>query len=223
MFVDANANGTRDAGEAGVANVRVSDGARISVTDDQGNYELDITAPAIVFVVKPKGYRTPLSPENLPRFYYIHQPEGSPEGLRYLGIEPTGDLPERIDFPLIPQAEPESFEALLFADTQPQTEVELDYIRDDVVSELIGTEARFGMTMGDIAFDDLSMLPRINRIIGQIGIPWYNVPGNHELNLKAADDKYSLETFKRYFGPPYYSFEYGDCLLYTSPSPRDRG
>ena len=213
VFVDTNDNGTRDAGEPGVPNVRVSDGASISVTDKQGDYELDIEAPAIVFVVKPKGYRTALSPENLPRFYYIHQPEGSPAGLRYLGIEPTGELPERIDFPLLPQDEPESFEALLFADTQPQTEVELDYIRDDVVSELIGTEARFGMTMGDIAFDDLSMLPRINRIIGQIGIPWYNVPGNHELNLKAPNDQYSLETFKRYFGPPYYSFEYGEALF----------
>ena len=70
VFVDSNGNGQRDSGEPGVPNVRVSDGLRISVTDKQGEYTLDITAPAIVFVVKPKGYRTALSPENLPRFYY---------------------------------------------------------------------------------------------------------------------------------------------------------
>jgi hypothetical protein len=66
------------------------------------------------------------------------------------------------------------------------------------------------MTMGDIAFDEMSLLPRINALIGQIGIPWYNVPGNHEINFLASDDERLLETFKRYYGPPYYSFNYGD-------------
>ena len=69
------------------------------------------------------------------------------------------------------------------------------------------------MTMGDVTFDDLSVLPRLNRLIARLQIPWYNVPGNHELNFEAADDRYSLETFKRYFGPPYYAFEYGDALF----------
>ena len=40
--------------------------------------------------------------------------------------------------------------------------------------------------MGDILFDDLSHFPRFNDIIGQIGIHWCNVPGNHEMNLEAA-------------------------------------
>ena len=56
--------------------------------------------------------------------------------------------------------------------------------------------------MGDILFDDLSMFPRYNALIAQIGIPWYNVPGNHELNFEAESDEDSLETFKRFFGPP---------------------
>ena len=33
---------------------------------------------AIVFVIKPRGWRTPLSAERLPQFYYIHAPEGTP-------------------------------------------------------------------------------------------------------------------------------------------------
>ena len=132
---------------------------------------------------------------------------------RYEGIDPTGPLPGSIDFPLLPRSEEESFEALLFADTQPQTNRELDYIREDIIPELIGTQAVFGMTMGDILYDDLSMFPRYNAIISKIGIPWYNVPGNHEMNFKAKNDQYSLETFKRFFGPPYYSFEYGNALF----------
>jgi hypothetical protein len=41
------------------------------------------------------------------------------------------------------------------------------------------------MTTGDIMFDDLSLYPRLNRIIGQIGISWYNIRGNHDLNYEA--------------------------------------
>ena len=69
------------------------------------------------------------------------------------------------------------------------------------------------MTMGDILFDDLSMFPRYNALIARIGIPWYNVPGNHELNFEADTDQDSLETFKRFFGPSYYAFEYADALF----------
>ena len=145
----------------------------------------------------------------LPQFYYIYQPEGSVSGLRYAGVDPYRSASENIDFPLRQQSESNQFEAILFADTQPQTSAELDYIRDDVIAELIGTRAVFGMTLGDIMFDDLSLFPRYNAIIAQLRIPWYNVPGNHELNFLAPDDRTSLETFKRYFGPPYYAFEYG--------------
>ena len=213
VFNDLNTNTLLDANEPGIPGVRVSDGHTITLTDAKGDWSLDVDDPALIFVVKPNGYRTPVSDDQLPQFYYIHQPEGSPTGLRYPGIEPTGPLPAQINFALYTQTEPTSFEAILFADPQPQTEIELDYIRDDVVAELIGTRAKFGMTMGDIMFDDLSLFPRYNAIVGRIGVPWYNVPGNHEMNLLATDDASSLETFKRYFGPPYYSFEYGGALF----------
>ena len=161
VYADLNANGVRDGAEPGVANVRISDGLQVTTTDDAGNWQLDIDGDAVIFLVKPTGYATPTTPGQIPQFYYIHQPDGSPEGLKYPGIEPTGPLPQSIDFALLPQDEPAVFEALLFADTQPQTEVELDYIRDRVVAELIGTPAKFGMTMGDIMFDDLSLFPRL--------------------------------------------------------------
>ncbi len=213
VFEDLNANGTRDPGEPGIAQVRVSNGVDVVATDEDGRYALELDGDAIVFVTKPSGYGTPLSEDRLPRFYYIHQPGGSPPGLRYPGIEPTGPLPETIDFPLLRQSEPDRFEAILLADTQPQTQAELDFLRDDVLAELAGTDAAFGMTLGDILFDDLSMFPRYLALVGRIGIPWYNVPGNHELNFRAKDDRHSLETFKRYLGPPYYAFEYGEALF----------
>ena len=214
VFEDLDGDLARDPGEPGLLGVRVSNGRDVVLTDEGGHYALEIEPGDIVFVTKPPDFMTPVSPDMLPRFYYIHQPDGSP-ALKYPGVEPTGPLPDSIDFPLRRSPEPERFEAILMADPQPQTQAELDWLRDDLVAGLIGTPARFGMTMGDILFDDLSMFPRYNAIIGTIGIPWYNVPGNHELNFDAADDAGSLETFKRYFGPPYYSFEVARAVFYV--------
>lgn len=210
VYEDANGNGQRDTGEPGVAGVLVSNGEAVVRTDDAGNYRIALDPPAVLFITKPSGYAVPVNRHQLPQFYYIHQPEGSPAGLRYLGVEPTGPLPERIDFPVVPAQEPGRFSALLITDPQPMTDVEIDYVRDSFITENIGTEARFGMTMGDILFDDLSQFPRYNSLIAQLGIPWYNVPGNHEMNYAAASDAFALETFKRYYGPGYYSFDVGD-------------
>ncbi len=213
VFEDLNSNGRLDSGEPGIPGVRVSNGRDVVATDAAGAFELKVDEEAVIFITKPRGFTVPVNGHQLPQFYYIHQPQGSPAGQRYPGIRPTGPLPERIDFPLLRAEVPRRFEAILISDPQPQTEAELDYIRDDVLPELLEIQAQFGMTMGDILFDDLSMFPRYNALIGQIGIPWYNVAGNHELNFEAADDRYSLETFKRYYGPPYYSFEVGDALF----------
>jgi hypothetical protein len=96
---------------------------------------------------------------------------------------------------------------VLFADPQPESHAEIDFIRDDVVNGLIDVEAAFGITAGDIMFDHLSLYGRYNRIIGQIGLPWWNIGGNHDLNFEAPDSRYSRETFKRVFGANYYTFE----------------
>lgn len=213
VFLDSNKNGLLNAGERGIAGVRVSNGLDVVTTNDEGRYTLPVDEQSIIFITKPRDYAIPVNSHMLPQFYYIHQPAGSPAGMRYEGIAPTGPLPEQINFALIERQESAQFEAILFADPQPQTQRELDYIRDDVVAELIDSEAAFGMTLGDILYDDLSMFPRYNALIAQIGIPWYNVPGNHELNFEADSDEHSLETFKKFFGPPYYAFEYADALF----------
>jgi hypothetical protein len=215
VFEDRDGDGARDPGEPGIPGVRVSDGRQVVVTGPDGGYALEVSDEAVLFVTKPAGWATPFDGRMLPRFYYIHQPAGSPAGLRYPGVAPTGPLPARIDFPLRRRDEPSRFEAILISDPQPQSQAEIGFIAEDVVAELIGTEALFGMTMGDILFDDLSLFPRYNSVIAQIGIPWYNVPGNHEMNLLATDDRYALETFKSHFGPPYYSFEYGDAVFFV--------
>ncbi len=205
----------RQASDPGLAGVLVSNGRDVVKTDAAGRYTLALDDESIIFVIKPTGYALPVDAQMLPRFYYIHQPAGSPQSLdlRFRGIDPTGPLPDSVDFALRKAAEPQKFDVIVFTDPQPESQVEVDFIRDDVVNALIGATAAFGMTTGDIMFDDLSLYPRLNRIIGQIGLPWHNIGGNHDLNYEAPSAKYSRETFKRTYGPPYYAFEYGGALF----------
>lgn len=208
VYHDLNGNEQRDADEPGLAGVRVSNGREIVETDGVGAYALPVTEDSITFVIKPRGWRTPLSEDLLPRFYYIHKPAGSPD-VRYNGVAPTGPLPDSVDFALYPQDEPDQFHAILFGDPQPRNQQEVDYIAHDVVEDLIGTEASFGVTLGDITFDDLSLFESINKTIALIGIPWYNVMGNHDINYDARFREHANETFERVYGPSYYSFDYG--------------
>ena len=208
VFHDANNNATLDDNETTLANMRVSNGRDIVTTDKSGRYEIPVDDDDIVFVIKPSGWRTPISQDMLPRFYYIHKPNGSPD-LVYGGVKPTGPLPAAIDFPLYPQDEPKEFQAIIFADPQPRTQQQVDYVAHDVVRELVGTKASLGVTLGDILFDDLSLFEPQNKAIALIGIPWYNVIGNHDINFDATSDEMSDETFERVFGPAYYSFDHG--------------
>jgi hypothetical protein len=216
VFEDRSGTGRRQPGDPGIPGVLVSNGREVVKTDASGRYSLPIEDETVVFVIKPTGYMVPVEAGTmLPRFHYIHQPAGTPAGLdlRYRGIDPTGPLPGSVDFALRKSDEPTAFEVLLLSDPQPESPVEVEFVRDDVVNALIGTKAAFGMTTGDLMFDDLSLYARQNRIIGQIGVPWWNIPGNHDLNFEAPGTRYSRESFKRVFGPTYYAFEYGGALF----------
>jgi len=208
VFHDQNGNGQRDEGERGIAKVRVSNQRDVTLTDGEGRWELPVTDDTILFVIKPSGWRTPTNEFRLPQFHYIHKPKGSPK-LRFLGVNPTGPLPESVDFPLQPQAEPDTFKAIFFGDPQPRTQDQIDFIAHDVIEELVGTDARFGVTLGDILFDDLSLFDSMNATVALVGVPWFNVIGNHDINTEAKKDYLSDETFERIYGPTYYSFDYG--------------
>lgn len=208
VFHDINGNRMRDPGEPGLGNIAVSNGREVVLTDLTGRYELPVSDDTILFVIKPSGWMTPVDEDGIPRFYYIHKPAGSPP-LRYPGVAPTGPLPPSIDFPLYPREEPDRFRVLVFGDTQPRNMAEVEFHARDVVAELIGFDGAFAVSLGDLVFDNLDMLEPINRVNALIGVPFYNVLGNHDTNQDAPDDAGSTETFQRIFGPPYYAFAHG--------------
>ena len=216
VFEDVDGSFQHGSASRGIAGVMVSNGRDVVKTDADGRWSLPVAPGEAVFVVKPAGYMTPVDPATqLPRFSYLHVPDGTPAalGFRFAGIPPTGTLPESIDFPLRRQDEAERFNAILFTDPQPESLAEVGYIRDDVVIATAGVDAAFGVTHGDIMFDDLSYYGRYNRIVGSVGMPWYNCCGNHDMNLEAPDDTHSRETFKRVFGARHSAFQYGSTTV----------
>jgi hypothetical protein len=211
VFFDKNENRVMDETEKGIAGVVVSNGVDLVQTNEKGEYEIPVSDDAIIFVIKPRDWMTPLNKDNLPQFYYLHKPKGYPENYKYKGVEPTGELPEQINFPLYKEDGSENFKMVVFGDPQPYNIEQVDFVAEDIVVELIGRDdLEFGMTMGDIVGDDLDLFSPLNQAVSQIGIPWYNVLGNHDINYMAPNDKLSDETYERVYGPATYAFVYGD-------------
>lgn len=225
VFEDANNNGKRDLHERGVAHVAVSNGRDVSFTDTQGHYQLPIGEDNIIFVIKPSQYKFPVDETNRPVFYYIHKPNGSPTDVKFQGVTPTGPLPRHIDFALVPSVETDSFSALIFGDPQVRNLEQLHYFDKTIVSELVNVkDVAFGISMGDIVDEDLTLYDAYNRSVSRVGIPWHNLIGNHDSNYEAVADSLSDETFEYHYGPANYAFNYGnahflilDNVLYPDP------
>ena len=213
VFLDSNQNGLHDAGEPGIEGVKVSNGVEVVKTNAQGQYQILLPSESTLFISKPANYRIPLNEVQLPQFYYHHYPQGTPKVTpwKWSVIEPTGPLPKAIDFPLLPGMVQDTFKAMGFADTQTTTDEELDMMRKDIIEDLWGNpyNAEFGLVAGDVVNDNLGLYERHNRLMSQIGIPIWNVPGNHDLNWESPSAEYAAQTFKSVFGPDYYSFDYG--------------
>lgn len=210
VYVDKNHNGTRDAGEKGIPDVCVSNGVQVVETDSDGAYTLPVRDQMVVFVVKPAGYEVPVDDNNIPRFYYVHKPEGSPDAIkRFRGLEPTGDLPDSVDFALYKSRQKNKFRAIVFGDTQVFNDEHIGYLRDGVVADAAGVGAEFALSLGDNVHNDLSLYPRYLSVMGGLGIPTHYLPGNHDINFDSPDDENDTDTYWRYLGPDYHSFNMG--------------
>lgn len=225
VYEDANKNGKKDRRETGIPDVAVSNGIDVTLTDDKGFYSLPVGDDNTIFVIKPSGYKTSVNEDFIPHFYYHHKPNGSPDTLTYKGVEPTGKLPRSIDFALYQYDEPINFTALIFGDPQPYSVQDLDYFTEKIVKDVQKTDKTlFGISLGDIAGDNLDLHPIYKERMRILELPWYNVMGNHDMNYDAPSDELSDETFKRNFGSANYAFNYGnahfiilDNILYPDP------
>ncbi|MDE5449968.1 metallophosphoesterase N-terminal domain-containing protein, partial [Elizabethkingia meningoseptica] len=208
VFEDKNNNGIKDSNEAGISNVAVSNGVQVVLTNNKGEYQLPAGDENMFFVIKPSGYRTALNRNNTPKFYYHHNPKGAPSQFKYKGIGPTGNLPKEINFPLVKTEDKKEFNIIVFGDPQPYTKKQIEYFKRGIVQEVKNLKGiqdyTFGISLGDLVGDDLSLQPDYADAVKEIGLPWYNVMGNHDMNYDATTDEQSDATFRKNFGPNNY-------------------
>ncbi|MCL7986991.1 calcineurin-like phosphoesterase C-terminal domain-containing protein [Sphingobacterium sp. lm-10] len=225
VYDDKNHNGKIDKGEIRLPNVAVSNGQEVVTTNSNGEYTLPVGDDNVIFVIKPSGYTFPLDSNNLHQFYYIHKPKGSPEALKYAGSSPTGKLPKSLDFALHQQDESKRFNLFVFGDPQTYTEEEVAYFKQGIIQDIKAKDhIAFGLSLGDLVGDDLSLHPDYQSAVAALNLPWFNVMGNHDMNYDVTVDSLSDETFEKNFGPANFSFNYGnahfiilDNIIYPNP------
>lgn len=190
VFVDANGNGRFDAGEPGLAGVRIGAGDALVASAADGRYRLDAgTASGPLFVIKPPAHALPTRGDGLPDFW-----------------RPAGTRRWDIALREAPQTTP--YDVRVFGDPQPKNTADVDYFERDIVAdEAALPRARVGVSLGDIVHSNLALLPAMVRATAALRTPWLSVSGNHDRDHEAPTDEASLASFRRHFGPDTFAWE----------------
>ncbi|MFC7376153.1 calcineurin-like phosphoesterase C-terminal domain-containing protein [Brachybacterium sp. GCM10030268] len=215
VFDDKDKDSAQDRGEKGIAGVTVSNGREVVTTAKDGSYELPVYENMTVFVTQPAGWQVPVDEHNFAQFSYNHLPEGSTE-LKYGGLEPTGELPEAVNFPMgKSKATKDSQQSCpIAADTQAYDLTQMGYARDGAVKELTERHDYGGcgvLMLGDNVGDDLSLYPELKDIYADVNGPIRAAMGNHDLDFDATESSHSNDTFRQHIGPAYFSYDVGEA------------
>jgi len=187
----------------GLAGARVSDGLSVVHTDADGAYEiLSSTLRDFVQVSVPPGFQIPRNPTGTARFYERIAPGSSDEQSVTFDLRRS----ERDD---------DQHALLLLADIQTEDTDETTWFHEQSVPDVqatvrdLGAMEVFGVACGDIMYDHLDLYPEYERGVSRMGVPFFQVVGNHDMDYVARIDEVSTATFSRHFGPRYYSFDRG--------------
>jgi 3',5'-cyclic-AMP phosphodiesterase len=215
---DLDGDRRAEAGEPGVAGVRVSDGTTIAVTDAAGVYALpDATSYRVVNLTLPTGYAA--------------------SGEWWHGVVPTA-APQVFDFALQPQSQSPVFYFAQGTDvhTTTLTVGKVQKFAAEVSAQV--PPAAFLVVTGDLvmdvlpAKDDVSVRALYGAYINGMKsatIPVRSLPGNHE-NVGYGNAAYPRENpffgkgaYRHLLGPTHYSWEYGGWLFLAldGTMPRD--
>ncbi|MBO4433924.1 MAG: calcineurin-like phosphoesterase C-terminal domain-containing protein [Bacteroidales bacterium] len=201
----------------GIEGVVVSDGTLCVQTLSDGTFYInsDIADVKYVFVSTPSGYLPPVE-AGMPRFYKEKS-----------GASVSGGKYDFGDFVLTPVANPGTFTLLITADPQPRKSTAtldnvayrswkcvLSMFRDlkETAAAINGRQV-YGICLGDLVHGNdatnLALMDDYASELGNLGYPTYNIIGNHDNDLTAADDDGAAWKFESLFGPRNYSFNIG--------------
>lgn len=210
VYHDVDGDGALSSADRPIPGALVSNGSAIVSTDEKGRYRIEKqTGDSSIFLIKPRGFAPLPDGDAFHGFSYVFSENGSPVR-QYPGYPASRPDLKSLDFPLFAQEEPDGFRLLVFGDSQTEFQQEIDWFAADIVNPLIGkTDADFGVVLGDIVNDDLTLFHPINAVISKLGIPFYAVHGNHDMNFDAPSDVHADDTFEHIYGPSSYAFQYG--------------
>ncbi|WP_321345300.1 calcineurin-like phosphoesterase family protein [uncultured Draconibacterium sp.] len=184
----------------GIAGVMVSDGVSVTQTDNKGEYLLTGNRNSeFVFLSSPAGYTVPVE-NSVPQFFHRINQDGK----------------NTIDFQLIPaDTDDTQHRFIVWADPQIKSVKEAQQAREVVgdLKKLIdrkGSSVFHGMGCGDIVGDNPILFDSTKTMLSDLGIPFYQSIGNHDLQYSNRSNESAAEMFKKHFGPDYYSFNRGD-------------
>ena len=188
---------TSDAG--GLPNVVVTDGYQCVVTGKDGSFRLTPHQEAkFIYISTPAGY-LPAEEMQVPRFYIPIEEEGR----------------QRYDFSLRKNPVDDSRQLLLVT-ADPQFHKEENFVRyAGVVDDMLQLKEEYpdrdilGLDCGDLVGDKPELYPLYIEQLNRAGIPFYRMPGNHDLQFGGRSTETSTERYEQSFGPDHYSFNRG--------------
>ncbi len=189
----------------GIPNVAVTDGVNIVKTNEKGHYVLATTDTALyVYMSLPSGYKVPIK-NNIPDFFYALGEKNTPKQVYNFELEKLRNNENK--HTIITWADPQVY----FEDEV----VELKEGADDVkalVKKYYADVPTYGLLAGDIigySKDADLLYPPIKKMLSDTGVPFFFVPGNHDVNLSSTSNRLSKVAYHNAFGPNYYSFNRG--------------
>ena len=186
---------------AGIAGVAVTDGYNVVLTDKKGKYVLESSATAeFVYVSIPRGYAIPQE-LGVARFYQPLQPGASSLTADFALQKLSSDDSKHTFF--------------VWADPQMISKKDAQELVDVSAPDLKQLAAQYGpntfaIGCGDLVWDHFELFADYKKAVAITGVPFFQVIGNHDMDLTARTDEGSAQTFKSIFGPTYYSFNRGD-------------
>ena len=187
-------------GKQGISGVAVTDGYNVTYTDRKGMYTLiSDTIVEFVYMSLPSGYDIPLS-EGIPCFYVPVTDKTSPK--------------QTINFKLKKSDRDDTRHTMLvWADTQIAFAEELLFLAaatEDakILAESMGCPV-YGVVCGDMVADKPVFYKDIKHMLGATDIPFFFLPGNHDITFGVRSEELAKADYKNTFGPNYYSFNRG--------------
>ncbi|RFZ84174.1 metallophosphoesterase [Mucilaginibacter terrenus] len=199
-FADANdkVKGRVTNGKNGVKGVVMSDGYSVVSTDADGYYEITPNTRAkSIFMSTPAGYAFKTD------YSLAKQYEKLDSGHFDFKLEQLRKNDNNHHF-------------IIWADPQVKNKKDVAQMMETSVPDTnrtiraLGKDALVhGICVGDLVWDNHELFADYNAAVEQMGIPFFQVLGNHDMDYRQGGDETSDVTFKQNYGPTYYSFNRG--------------